>query len=195
MNAVAALAAASIWGIGVGEAERVLPQLTPADKRGEVVRFEGGFTVINDSYNSSPTALDALARLLAETTGFGRRILAAGEMLELGGSSPELHRECGRFAAKLKTIDWIIGVQGEAAAFVEAAIEAGHPKEHAKFFKNSAEAADFVAEFIRRDDLLLLKGSRGVRMEKILEAIEATHKRMNFEPRAEKLEAESKGQR
>ena len=89
----------------------------------------------------------------------------------------------------MKTIDWIIGVQGEAAEFVAAAIDAGHPEERAKFFKNSAEAADFVAGFIQRDDLLLLKGSRGVKMEKILEAIEATHKRMNFEPRAEKIEA------
>ena len=70
MNAVAALAAASVWGIGAREAERVFPQLMPADKRGEVVRFEDGFTVINDSYNSSPTALNALARLLADTPGY-----------------------------------------------------------------------------------------------------------------------------
>jgi UDP-N-acetylmuramoyl-tripeptide--D-alanyl-D-alanine ligase len=195
MNAVAALAAASIWGIGAEDAQRVLPHLTPADKRGEVVRFADGFTVINDTYNSSPTALDSLARLLADTTGFGRRILAAGEMLELGGSSADLHRECGRFAAQLEKIDWIVGVQGEAAAFVNAAIEAGHPKERAKFFKNSAEAADFLAGFISRDDLLLLKGSRGVKMEKILEAIDAHHARMNFQARAEQVEAESKGQR
>jgi UDP-N-acetylmuramoyl-tripeptide--D-alanyl-D-alanine ligase len=195
MNAVAALAAASIWGIAADDAERVLPHLKPADKRGEVVRFADGFTVINDSYNSSPTALDALARLLADTTGFGRRILAAGEMLELGGSSPELHRECGRFAASLQKIDWIIGVQGEAEALVHAAIAAGHPRERAKFFKNSAEAADFVARFITRDDLLLLKGSRGVKMEKILEAIEAGHARMNFAPSAEKVEAQPKGPR
>jgi UDP-N-acetylmuramoyl-tripeptide--D-alanyl-D-alanine ligase len=121
--------------------------------------------------------------------------LAAGEMLELGGSSPDLHRECGRFAASLKKIDWIIGVQGEAAEFVHAAVEAGHPKERAKFFKNSAEAADCLADLIARDDLLLLKGSRGVKMEKILEAIEAGHARMNFQPSAEKIEAESKGQR
>ena len=143
MNAVAALAAASIWGIGVGDAQRVLPQLTPADKRGEVVRFEDGFTVINDSYNSSPTALDALARLLAETSGFGRRILAAGEMLELGGSSPELHRECGRFAASLKNIEWIIGVQGEAAAFVQAAIEAGHPERTREIFQELRGSGGF----------------------------------------------------
>jgi UDP-N-acetylmuramyl pentapeptide synthase len=86
-------------------------------------------------------------------------------------------------------------VQGEAAEFIHAAIEAGHPKERAKFFKNSAEAADFLAGFITRDDLLLLKGSRGVKMEKILEAIDAGHARMNFQPSAEKIEAESKGQR
>ncbi|MFY9803174.1 MAG: UDP-N-acetylmuramoyl-tripeptide--D-alanyl-D-alanine ligase [Candidatus Acidiferrales bacterium] len=184
MNAVAALAAASIWGIGADDAQRVLPQLTPADKRGEVVRFADGFTVINDSYNSSPTALDSLARLLADTSGFGRKILAAGEMLELGGSSPDLHRECGKFAGSLRKIDWIIGVQGEAAALVHAAIEAGHPTEHAKFFKNSAEAGDFIAEIIQRDDLLLLKGSRGVKMEKILEAIDGKHARMNFSGRA-----------
>ncbi len=195
MNAVAALAAASIWGIGAEDAQRVLPHLTPADKRGEVVRFADGFTVINDTYNSSPTALDSLARLLADTTGFGRRILAAGEMLELGGSSADLHRQCGRFAAQLEKIDWIVGVQGEAAAFVNAAIEAGHPKERAKFFQNSAEAADFLAGFISRDDLLLLKGSRGVKMEKILEAIDAQHPRMNFQARAEQVEAEAKGQR
>ena len=101
MNAIAALAAASVWGIGAEDAKRVFPNLTPADKRGEVVRYEEGFTVINDSYNSSPTALGELARLLAMTPGYQRRILAAGEMLELGDSSPELHRECGRLAAGL----------------------------------------------------------------------------------------------
>ena len=81
MNAVAALAAASVWGIGAEEASGSFSDnSTPADKRGEVVRVRSGFTVINDSYNSSPTALDALAQLLAATPGFQRRILAAGEM-------------------------------------------------------------------------------------------------------------------
>src|SRR5277367_2708571 len=63
MNALAALAAASVWGVGAAEAQTVFPALLPADKRGEVVRFENGLTVINDSYNSSPTALNALAEL------------------------------------------------------------------------------------------------------------------------------------
>ena len=178
MNAVAALAAASVWGIGADDARRVFPALKPADKRGEVVRFEDGFTVINDSYNSSPTALDALAELLASTPGYRRRILAAGEMLELGASAPELHRECGKHAGSQKAIDWIFGVQGDAAELVRGAVDAGHSKERARFFENSGEAAEFICDFIERGDLLLLKGSRGVRMEKILEAIEAKHRRV-----------------
>src|SRR5580692_7754070 len=177
MNAVAALAAASVWGIGAEDAQRVFPQLQPADKRGEVVKFEEGFTVINDSYNSSPTALNALAELLAATAGFARRILAAGEMRELGESAPELHRECGRSIAALGKIDWIIGVQGPAEEFVKAAVAAGHPAERAKFFQNSDEAGEFLAQFIKPNDLLLLKGSRGVKMEKILQAIDVGHVR------------------
>ncbi len=177
MNALAALAAASVWGIGANEAKEVFPSLTAADKRGEVVRFEDGFTVINDTYNSSPTALSALVTLLAQTPGYRRRILASGEMLELGSSSPELHKECGRLAAALRNIDWIVGVQGHAADFVAAAIQAGHSQERTAFFENSAEAGKFLSEFVMSGDLVLLKGSRGVHMEKVLETINAHHRR------------------
>ena len=170
----------------------MFPSLVPADKRGEVVRFDDGFTVINDSYNSSPTALDALAELLAATPGYRRRILAAGEMLELGASAPELHRECGRHAAALEKIDWILGVQGNAAEIVQAAIEAGHPRERARFFENSGEAAKFISGFIERGDLVLLKGSRGVRMERILEVIEAGHKRDASKSSGERVDAGQK---
>jgi len=195
MNALAALAAASVWDIGAAEAKNVFPALVAADKRGEVIRFENGLTVINDSYNSSPTALNALAQLLAETPGYRRRILASGEMLELGGTSAELHRECGKFVGSLKGIDWIVGVRGEAAELVRAAVEAGHAPERARFFENSDEAAKFLAEFVAGGDLLLLKGSRGVKMEKILEAIETRHKRIAAVVGAEKVEAGEKGSR
>jgi UDP-N-acetylmuramoyl-tripeptide--D-alanyl-D-alanine ligase len=177
MNAVAALAAASVWGIGADEARSVFPLLKPANKRGEVVRFEEGFTVINDSYNSSPAALNELTRLLAGTPGYRRRILAAGEMRELGPTSAELHRECGRAAAALGNIDWIFGVQSHAEEFVRSAMDAGHSIERSQFFENSEEAGTFLADFLQRGDLLLLKGSRGVKMEKILDAIEARHAR------------------
>jgi UDP-N-acetylmuramoyl-tripeptide--D-alanyl-D-alanine ligase len=193
MNAVAALAAASVWGIGAADAQRVFPTLVPADKRGEVVRFGDGFTVINDTYNSSPSALSALAELLASTPGYGRRILAAGEMRELGTSSAELHRDCGRHVASLKKIDWIFGVQGEAREFVDAAVGAGHPKNRTQFFENSSEAAKSLTEFVTSGDLLLLKGSRGVRMEAILEGIEMKHHRISSKHAGQALEAGKKG--
>jgi UDP-N-acetylmuramoyl-tripeptide--D-alanyl-D-alanine ligase len=195
MNALAALAAASVWGIGAEEARRVFPVLVPADKRGEVVRFDDGFTIINDSYNSSPAALDTLVDLLASTPGYRRRILAAGEMLELGASAPELHRLCGQHAGAKKEIDWIFGVKGDAAELVRAAVHTGHAKERARFFENSAEAAKFISGFIEPGDLLLLKGSRGVRMEKILEAIEEKHARVvsQADRGAGTLEAAKKG--
>jgi len=177
MNALAALATASAWGIGAAEAMEVFPKLLPADKRGEVVRFEEGFTVINDSYNSSPSALVALAGVLAGTQGYRRRILASGEMLELGANAPELHRQSGREVAALGGIDWIFGVQGNAEEFIRAAVAAGHPKDRVKFFENSDEAASFLSSFVERGDLLLLKGSRGVKMEKILEAIDTRYPR------------------
>lgn len=183
MNALAALAAASVWGIGAAEAQRVFPTLVPADKRGEVVRYDQGFSVINDCYNSSPEALNSMTQLLAATPGYQRRILAAGEMLELGPSSAELHRECGRRAAQLDKkdgkIDWIFGVQGHAADFLQAAVEAGHPESRSEFFDNSQEAAKFIAQFVQPGDLLLLKGSRGVKMERILEAIDGQSRRIS----------------
>ena len=193
MNALAALAAASVWGIGADEAKEVFPSLTAADKRGEVVRFEEGFTVINDTYNSSPTALGALATLLAQTPGYRRRILASGEMLELGSSSPELHKECGRLVAGLGKVDWILGVQGHAADFVAAAIQAGHPQEKTVVFENSTEAGKFLSEFVTSGDLVLLKGSRGVRMEKILEAISAHHRRSEQNSGLQRVDAGREG--
>jgi UDP-N-acetylmuramoyl-tripeptide--D-alanyl-D-alanine ligase len=171
----------------------VFPALVPADKRGEVVRFEEGFSVINDSYNSSPAALGALIQLLAATPGYRRRIVAAGEMLELGMSSAELHRDCGRLAGGLGKIDWIFGVQGCANDFVAAAVEAGHPRDRARFFENSAEAATFFSSFVGRGDLLLLKGSRGVKMERILEALDARWRRAAANTAPSAVEAGPKG--
>jgi UDP-N-acetylmuramoyl-tripeptide--D-alanyl-D-alanine ligase len=173
-NALAALAAASVWGIGAREAADVLPRMKPAAMRGEVLRFEEGFTVINDSYNSSPAAMASVMELLAATPGYRRRILAAGEMLELGSTSPELHREAGRNAAA-KKLDYILGVQGDAAELVRAAVSAGTAETHARFFLNSQDAGEYLAGIVQKGDLILVKGSRGVRMERAIEAIRAKH--------------------
>ena len=112
-----------------------------------------------------------MTELLGATPNFRRRILAAGEMRELGTASPELHREAGQFAAKTGKIDWIIGVAGDAAQIVEGAVAAGVPRTRTKFFATPEEAAEFLAGFMVSGDLLLVKGSRGVKMEQIVESL------------------------
>jgi len=173
-NALAALAAASVWGIGAREAGEVLPRIKPAAMRGEVLHFAEGFTVINDCYNSSPTAMASMIDLLAGTPGYRRLILASGEMLELGPSAAELHAESGRYAAA-KKINWIIGVQGHSAELIDAAIASGASSSQSQFFSTSQDAAEFISAFATRGDLILVKGSRGVRMERIVEALRAKH--------------------
>src|SRR6202035_909816 len=121
-NALAALAAASVWGIGAAESQSVLRTLHAPAMRGELLRFSNGAALINDSYNSSPAALHAMIAVLAATPNFKRRILAAGEMRELGESSAQLHREAGEVAAKTGKIDWVIGVAGNASEIVAGAI-------------------------------------------------------------------------
>lgn len=170
-NALASLAAASVWGIGAGEAQKVFPGLPTPSMRGELIRFTNGFALINDSYNSSPAALQAMIGLLGATPGYQRRILAAGEMRELGMNSPQLHRQGGEFAGNTGRVDFVIGVQGDAAQIVEGAVAAGLPRERTKFFAAPGEAAEFLAGFVRPGDLLLVKGSRSVKMERIVEAL------------------------
>ncbi|HLJ23585.1 MAG TPA: UDP-N-acetylmuramoyl-tripeptide--D-alanyl-D-alanine ligase [Candidatus Acidoferrales bacterium] len=172
-NALAALAAASVWGVGAREAAEVFPNLEATGMRGRVLQYDAGFTVINDCYNSNPVALGAMVGLLTSTPAAGRHILAAGEMLELGPTSAHLHREAGRLAAEAGNLDWIIGVQGDAQHLVQGAIQTGHPAAQAKFFAASSEAGEFLSGLMQKGDVLLVKGSRGVKMERIVEALDA----------------------
>jgi UDP-N-acetylmuramoyl-tripeptide--D-alanyl-D-alanine ligase len=92
-------------------------------------------------------------------------------MRELGPSSAQLHREGGEFAAKTGRMDFVIGVQGDAAQLVEGAVAAGVRREATKFFQTPQDAAQFLVGFVQPGDLLLVKGSRGVKMERIVEAL------------------------
>ena len=162
-NALAAVAVGISQGITLKQAADALSQLAPSDKRGQLVEI-GGATVINDCYNSNPKALesmvDALMGMPAE-----RHIVVAGEMLELGPAGEELHRECGRYMAG-RGVSQLIGVRGLARPMVEAAREAGLK---AEFFATPEEAGEWLAANAREGDAILLKASRGVKLEKALE--------------------------
>jgi UDP-N-acetylmuramoyl-tripeptide--D-alanyl-D-alanine ligase len=166
-NALAATAVALERGMTLSEVVASLASLTPADKRGQVVRI-GNITVINDCYNSNPKALAAMVDALAGMPA-GRRIVVAGEMLELGPQGDAMHRESGRHIAE-KKIDVLIGVRGLAAGMVEAAQQAGMK---AEFVATPEEAGKWLATESREGDVVLMKASRGVKLEKALEKLSA----------------------
>ena len=162
-NALAAVAVALELGFTPAEAARGLARLAPADKRGQVVQL-GNITIINDCYNSNPKALNAMVDTLAAMPA-ARRIVVAGEMLELGARGEALHRESGEHIAG-KKIDVLVGVRGLAQAMVEAARGAGM---RAEFLDAAEEAGEWLVRETQPGDLVLVKGSRGVKLEKALE--------------------------
>ena len=162
-NALAAVAVALKQGIPLLDAAAALADLAPADKRGQLIEV-GGATVINDCYNSNPKALDAMVDALLALPA-QRRIVVAGEMLELGPAGPELHRECGLRMAE-RGVNVLVGVRGAAQHMVEAARKAGM---RAQFMATPEEAGEWLAREARSGDAVLLKASRGVRLEKALE--------------------------
>jgi UDP-N-acetylmuramoyl-tripeptide--D-alanyl-D-alanine ligase len=162
-NALAAVAVGLERGLSPSEAVAALATLAPADKRGQVVKL-GNITIINDCYNCNPKALEAMVDALAAMPA-KRRIVVVGEMLELGPAGEELHRQAGRQIAS-KKINVLLGVRGQAQQVVEAANEAGM---RAEFVATPEEAGDWLARETRDGDVVLLKASRGVKLERALE--------------------------
>ncbi|HEX5235180.1 MAG TPA: UDP-N-acetylmuramoyl-tripeptide--D-alanyl-D-alanine ligase [Silvibacterium sp.] len=165
-NAMAAIAVGMETGISLEECCASLAELRPEEKRGRVLTV-GGTTAIDDCYNCNPEALKAMIGTLAgmPVGPGGRRILVAGAMLELGAESGALHAACGRAAAEAK-IDVVAGVSGDAKALVEAARDEGAGT---VFFETPEEAGAWLRATARAGDVVLLKGSRGVRLERALE--------------------------
>lgn len=164
-NALAATAAAMEWGIAPSLAAKSLESVQPGEKRGQALEI-GGATIINDCYNSNPKALHAMIDALAGMEA-KRHILVAGEMLELGSTGEKLHAEAGQHAAG-KKIDVIIGVRGLAKALVDAASAAGA---NAWYVETAEEAGELLAKELRPGDAVLLKASRGVKLERALEKL------------------------
>jgi len=167
LNALAAVAVGLERGLKPSEAVATLATLVAADKRGQVLQL-GNITVINDCYNSNPKALEAMVDALAAMAA-RRRIVVAGEMLELGPAGEQMHRRAGEHIAG-KRIDMLLGVRGLAQAMVESARRDGTWSE---FVAAPEEAGEWLAREARDGDVILLKASRGVKLEKALETWKA----------------------
>jgi UDP-N-acetylmuramoyl-tripeptide--D-alanyl-D-alanine ligase len=167
-NALAAIAVGIESGMTLAECATALKELRAGDKRGEVVEWRGA-KIVNDCYNSNPCALDAMvdALLAMPVTHAGRHIVVAGEMLELGPEGEALHLECGRQMAE-RGVDFVVGVRGLAAALVEGAAQGGTS---ALFVATPEEAGAWLKANLRAGDAVLLKASRGVRLERALASL------------------------
>jgi UDP-N-acetylmuramoyl-tripeptide--D-alanyl-D-alanine ligase len=166
LNALAGFAVALEAGVDLDAAIAALASLTAGDKRGQIVEIAGA-TILNDSYNSNPEALRSMIRTLAARPAKGRRILVAGEMLELGEQGPGLHIACGRAAAEA-SLDLVVAVQGNAEHLATAACAGGVP---AVFLSDAEAAGQWLVENLRPGDVVLVKGSRGVHLEHAIEAV------------------------
>ena len=148
-------------------------RLRPADHRGELLRLPGGITLIDDSYNSSPAALKRSLEIVAAARGSARKVAVLGEMLELGAHAEALHRECGR-AAQAAGLDLLVAVGGAPVrALAGEAMTAGMLPQCVATVPDRGAAADEVINRVRPGDLVLVKGSRGIGLDAVVERLKA----------------------
>ena len=171
-NILAAIAVAEEFGVSLEDVKSRAAQLRPAAHRGEIVRLAGGVTIVDDSYNANPTATKQALEVL-KAAAASRRIAVIGEMLELGDRSAELHAGVGRAAAGAG-VDVLMAVGGASArALADGAIAAGMPAASVRYFETSDEAAAAAAALVTTGDLVLVKGSRGVKTDRVVDRLKA----------------------
>ncbi len=170
LNVLAALAVCYAFGIPPPSLQKVVASLRPASMRGEMVRLANGALVVNDCYNSNP---EALGTMLESVTSLParRRFAVLGGMMELGPASQTLHHQCGRRVSELG-FDGLFTVGDLASGFAEGAREAGMASRAVSQFDSPEQAAACLRELLGEGDVVLLKGSRAVHLEKIWEALE-----------------------
>jgi len=169
LNALAAASVGHAFGMSAEHIAESLSSVAAPPQRGEVIEFAQGFTVINDSYNSNPDALLSMVNTLVDgTQPEQRKIVVAGEMLELGDDASAIHRHTGLAIASMD-VDILIGVRGLAKDLVEGAFNAGF--EDVYFADSSDDAGDMLADMVVSGDVVLVKGSRGVKTEKVIEKL------------------------
>ena len=162
-NLLAAIATARTYGISWEGIERGIRELKPAYHRGVLVPF-GGATIYDDTYNSNPYAVSRALTLLQQADVKGRRIAVIGDMLELGDKELDYHRETGN--AIPKDVDVVVGVGRRSRALLDGAREAGFADDRLHHFENAEAAGEFLRNFIADGDLVLIKASRGIGLDK-----------------------------
>ena len=170
-NALAAIAVGRKMGLREDEIIHNLSRAHGPEMRLQLRKI-GGISVLNDAYNANPNSMMAALETVAVLPTTGRRIAVLGDMLELGPSSDRYHKELGEFAAGCH-LDYLICVGQGGATIAEAAIAAGQPAAFVARYRDSATLSAGIRRLIREGDLVLLKASRGVRLEAVANALAA----------------------
>ncbi len=171
-NVLAAAAVAIRFDVPLVDIVERAAALKPVARRGEITRTRR-LTIVDDSYNSNPKALSRALSMMAGETRYDRRVAVIGEMLELGAASEALHRVSGEEAVRAG-VNELIAVGGSSArALADGATRAGMAAAHVHYVDNSDEAADLVVTLVRPGDLILVKGSRGIRTEVVADRLKA----------------------
>jgi UDP-N-acetylmuramoyl-tripeptide--D-alanyl-D-alanine ligase len=175
LNLLAATAVAVEMGVPLDAIAARAAAARPAAHRGELLRLPGGITLVDDSYNSSPSALKRSLEIVEVATGSARKVAVLGEMLELGAHAARLHEECGR-AAAAAGLDLLIAVGGpNAQTLAHAARDAGMASEAVMYAAASDAAAAIATQKIRPGDLVLVKGSHGIRTDVVVDRLKAEY--------------------
>jgi UDP-N-acetylmuramoyl-tripeptide--D-alanyl-D-alanine ligase len=174
MNVLAGVAVARLFDVPLDAIAERAATLRAEAHRGDVLRLGGGVAVVDDAYNSNPGALKGALEVIAGERRFARRVAVLGEMLELGDRAVELHEACGRDAAA-SGLSLLLTVGGfPARAMGRAAVAAGMPDTAVRHAESSAEAAEIAVAGVRAGDLVLVKGSRGIATERVVERLAST---------------------
>jgi len=169
-NVLAAAAVAIRFDVPLADIVERAAGLKPVARRGDVIRA-GGVTIVDDSYNSNPKALSRALAMLAGETRFARRVAIVGEMLELGAASPDLHRAAGEEAAAAHVSELVAVGGANARAVADGALRAGMPASCVHYVENSTAAGDLALTLVKPGDVVLVKGSRGIRTDIVVERL------------------------
>jgi len=168
-NALCAIAVGVEYGISAEAILRGICEFVPEQMRLNIINTKI-LKIINDVYNANPQSMEAALNVLCDIAGNQRKIAVLGDMLELGDWSQDAHLQIGKYAAS-KGVDKIITVGEKSLAIAKGAAEKGFSPSDIFSFGNNADAVSFLLNFVRKDDVILVKGSRGMKMEEIVNAL------------------------
>lgn len=170
MNLLASVATALLVDMSLEEIGEVLPSFVPLPMRMEMIRLPNGTLIINDSYNASPSSLESALLTLKEKKG--RKIAVLGEMLELGAISEEAHLQAGRWVYEAG-VDLLISVGKGGEYIARGAKENGFVEERIFHFPSREGISTFLKEILKGEEVVLIKGSRKVELDKVVEELKA----------------------